>query len=49
MSSTTTDMKLYIKDDIPVNWNGKFWRTHFEMMKMPFQDMDDDDELWDVA
>ena len=47
--SNTTDMKLYTKDGIPVNWNEKFWHTYFEMMKMTFQDMDDDDEIWDVA
>ena len=42
-------MKLYTKEGIPVSWNGKFLHTYFEMMKMTFQNMDDDDEFWDVA
>ena len=32
-----------------MTWNGKFWYAYFAMMKMTFQDMDDDDEFWDVA
>uniref|UniRef100_M4BMM8 Uncharacterized protein n=1 Tax=Hyaloperonospora arabidopsidis (strain Emoy2) TaxID=559515 RepID=M4BMM8_HYAAE len=43
LSSATKDTKLYTKDGIPVEWNGKFCHTYFEMMKMTFHDMDDDD------
>ncbi|CAH0476260.1 unnamed protein product [Peronospora belbahrii] len=46
---TMTETKLFTKDDVPANWNGKFWHTYFEMMKMTFQDMDDSGEHWDVA
>lgn len=43
-SSPTTDMKLYNRDGIQVSWNGMVWHTYVEMMKMTFQDMDDDEE-----
>jgi len=41
--------KMYTKDGVPVNWNGKFWHTYYEMLKMAIQDMDEDGEHWNVA